>query len=1009
MTAARHLAPLLCWGLIACAAIGQTKPQAHRPGGDMRMPWKRGDERFLRSWLVAGPFRAALDSTCMTGRAGDAGVHPAEGEESHGRDGSSVRWHAQKSWGDDVAFDDLAGPRDSSVALAFTTVHRDSPGSALLSTGSLNGIRVWVNGTPVLSRDGLRSCTPDEDQVPVTLAAGENSVLIKTPADGRFYARILEPGTVTRRRPEIGPSLISVAPDGFTLKTDASGERAGADAVTVEVVRPGGTVVYTSAGSRGSLIAVDARAWPAGPYEVRCTTHTPGGLLWATHLPWYRGDFTAKALELAREAAAADASKPEGFTLRMLASMVEDRLGCPPAEAKGNPWLKVHSPLMEYDELMLERRGQTGRIRPYGFVRIAYTDDADGSVQFCRAYLPAHYDPARKWPLVIQMHGFNPANPVYVRWWSADQRHGPADGEFPGHEEVIYMEPHGRGNTWYLGMGDRDIMEVIAQAKRLFNVDEDRIYLTGDSMGGWGTWNIASRHPDVFAAIAPVFGGSDYRVQLTTEEIAGLAPVDRLLQERASTWAMAENLLNVPVFVHHGDADQAVNVEYSRWGVRLMQRWGYDVRYHEYPGSSHEALGAQNGTMNVEWFLARRRNPSPLHVRIRSAELRHASAYWVHALQAASPLAFMEADAEVVDRNVIRLDSDNILEFELSPGPAIVDTTKPVTVVWNGAPYTMKPAQGRLRLTAAGYRPAAGDKCAQLPGTLADVTSTPFAVIIGTIAPDSAMNAICRFRAAAFVEAWRDWQKCSPRVFADTALSDGDLAQYSLILFGGPNANRVAARLAGQLPFRISGTQIAVGGHAYTAPDAALQAICPHPLNSARYVVIAAATSPAGMFLNEMNPGRLPEWDYVILDGRVPASGQRATSAQMHIVSGMFDARWRYDGSLACAGDPALRARGRLRRMPDEHMALDAKLLGAYAGRYQVDKGPAIVITREGNGLSANISGGPGGGMRLIPDSPTSFWIGESGIWITFVRNSSGRVTALDGWRDGAFTGTRVR
>ena len=77
------------------------------------------------------------------------------------------------------------------------------------------------------------------------------------------------------------------------------------------------------------------------------------------------------------------------------------------------------------------------------------------------------------------------------------------------------MEPHGRGNTQYLGMGDNDVVQSIAEAKRLFNVDEDRIYLTGESMGGWGVWNVAGRHPDIFAAIAPVHGGADYHAQMS--------------------------------------------------------------------------------------------------------------------------------------------------------------------------------------------------------------------------------------------------------------------------------------------------------------------------------------------------------------------------------------------------------------------------------------------------------------------------------------------------------------
>ena len=87
--------------------------------------------------------------------------------------------------------------------------------------------------------------------------------------------------------------------------------------------------------------------------------------------------------------------------------------------------------------------------------------------QYARAFLPAGYDPARKWPLVLQLHGYNPANPVYVGWWSIDARHPNLDTEFADHHQVIYIEPHGRGNTRYLGLGDNDVMRTFASQVRL--------------------------------------------------------------------------------------------------------------------------------------------------------------------------------------------------------------------------------------------------------------------------------------------------------------------------------------------------------------------------------------------------------------------------------------------------------------------------------------------------------------------------------------------------------------
>ena len=124
---------------------------------------------------------------------------------------------------------------------------------------------------------------------------------------------------------------------GLTVKTDIHDGRRSAEPVTLEVIQPGGKVLFSTTAPRGAEVAVDASAWPAGPVEVRATTRDARGLLYATHLPWYKGDALAKARELAAEAARPTKSKPEGFTLKMLANMVEDRLGMKTGRGQGRP------------------------------------------------------------------------------------------------------------------------------------------------------------------------------------------------------------------------------------------------------------------------------------------------------------------------------------------------------------------------------------------------------------------------------------------------------------------------------------------------------------------------------------------------------------------------------------------------------------------------------------------------------------------------------------------------
>jgi predicted esterase len=976
---------------------------------EMRQPWQRDQTSYIRGWKIAGAFACDLARDCLDIPGGESAANPDVGQKLGG--GGALEWRDHRAWGDSVGFDAASGARDGAVAYAAARIERAAAGKAQLLIGSADGIRVWVNGKPVLARDAHRSLTPDEDAVEVDLAAGANVLLIKATATGTFTARVLETGTVLRRTAEIGPSLIEMQPEMFTVRTDVGTARASADPVTVDVLKAGGDVAFTATARRGELVVVDAKGWPDGPYEVRASTRSATQLLHVRYLPWFKGDALEYARRLAADAAAADDSDPRGFTLRMLAEMVDDRLGVKLADAQakvaGNPWPKIHSPLMEYAEIRLEQQGKANaRVRAGGFMRIAYRDAVDGTPQYARAYLPAGYDPAKPWPLVLQLHGYNPANPDYVRWWSADARHPNIDTEFAGHQQVIFIDPHGRGNTQYLGLGDNDIMRVIAESKRLFNVDENRVYLTGESMGGWGTWNVGTRHPDTFAAIAPVFGGADYHAQMTEEQLAALTPVDRFLEERGSSWARAEGLNNTPIYVRHGDSDQAVNVEWTRWGVKLLQRWGYDVRYHEYPGRIHETLetAASNPNVSIPWFLGHVRDPAPRHVRVRTPELRYARSWWVEVKQVASPMEFAEVDAEVVDRNVIRVDTRNVLDLVLSPSAPLIDPAQPVRVVWNGAARDLRLANGQLRVTDPSYHPGALVKNAALPGTLVDFTATPFAVVIGTSSKDPQMTAVLRAKADAFIAQWRTWQRFPPRVFTDRDITARDIAFYSLILFGGADANRVTASFGARLPLRLTRDAVVVDGHAFRAPDAMVQLVYPNPRNATRYAWVIAANSSAALFGIEVLPFNLPEWDFVISDGRLPAYGQKATRTQTAIASGHFDYNWRYSASLVAGGDAAVRAQANRIHLPRPEETPSAEALERFAGKYVIANGNVVDIRLDGAKLIATAGTDSG---ELLPQGGDGFYLPAFGVWVAFQRDAAGRVTGLTSAGGGEFEARR--
>jgi dienelactone hydrolase len=619
-------------------------------------------------------------------------------------------------------------------------------------------------------------------------------------------------------------------------------------------------------------------------------------------------------------------------------------------------------------------------------------------VQFCRAYLPPGYRSDGEAPLIVQLHGFNPANPEYVRWWSIDNRHHPIQEIDRGADSPIYLEPHGRGNTQYQGFGEKDVLRAIAEAKKLFAVDDDRVYLTGDSMGGWGVWQVATRNPEVFAAVAPVFGGADYRAQFDEAFLGKLNAPERFLWERRSSFAQAEALSNLPVLVSHGDADRAVNVEYSRSALRMLQRWGYDVRYHELPGRGHEDMKVAPGIW--DWFLRHRRVAEPLRVRVRAADLQSAAAYWVRLVRAERPMEFLVADAEVVGPNRIRLDTRNVAAAELRPG-SLVDPSRAVEVVWNGVSRSVAPKAGRLDLRT-GAPPRALEKTPQVAGPFADLTNTPFAVVAGTIARDPAMRRMCALKAQAFVNNWRNWQKVTPRVFEDVRLTDADAARYSLLLIGGPEDNAVARRLAARLPLIVRPNEIAIDGKAFPVQDGGVALVYPSPLNPDRYVAVVAGTSPGALWFADPMDRQAADWDFVITDGRGASAaalvGPGPFPERGRVVSGYFDSAWKVDEALLVWGDAEARAKASVMAAP-RPVTLPPLALDRVAGTYAIPQGPRIRVFREGRRLLGGQEGQVPG--ELVPESETSFFLAEPYMRIVFEKDAAGKAVAFQLKRPG--------
>jgi predicted peptidase len=200
-------------------------------------------------------------------------------------------------------------------------------------------------------------------------------------------------------------------------------------------------------------------------------------------------------------------------------------------------------------------------------------------------YLPKDYgkDPSVKWPLMIFLHGSGESGTDVQKV----KAHGPpkliaAGKEFP----FIIVSPQApivprRG--WSVETLNTLLDDILAR----YSVDQDRVYLTGLSMGGFGTWAWVSENPERFAAIAPICGGGQPR--------------------------MARRIKDMPIWVFHGAKDMTVPISESEQMVEALKKAGApEVKFTIYPDAGHDSWTATYDNPELYTWLLQHKRQAPV-------------------------------------------------------------------------------------------------------------------------------------------------------------------------------------------------------------------------------------------------------------------------------------------------------------------------------------------------------------------------------------------------------------
>jgi predicted peptidase len=227
-----------------------------------------------------------------------------------------------------------------------------------------------------------------------------------------------------------------------------------------------------------------------------------------------------------------------------------------------------------------------------GFVARVHTGPTGPGMPY-RLFIPVGQHPGEPLPLIVYLHGSGGAGTDNRRQISGGNTAGTHIWTTPAlqakHQAFVLVPQIPTDAQWSATESDalapyaQRVLDLVARLSKEFAIDADRIYLVGQSLGGFGVWDVVSKRPKLFAAAVPLCGGGDATRVRAARDVA--------------IWAF------------HGTRDVVVPVQASRDMVAALKSVGSSVRYTEYPEAGHDVwrLAFANPEL-PEWMFAQRRS-----------------------------------------------------------------------------------------------------------------------------------------------------------------------------------------------------------------------------------------------------------------------------------------------------------------------------------------------------------------------------------------------------------------
>ncbi|HEY3267809.1 MAG TPA: prolyl oligopeptidase family serine peptidase [Armatimonadota bacterium] len=415
--------------------------------------------------------------------------------------------------------------------------------------------------------------------------------------------------------------------------------------------------------------------------------------------------------------------------------------------------------------------------------------------------------------------------------------------------------------------GRLDALEVLAEARRELHPDPRRIYLTGHSMGGHGTWQIGALFPGLFAAIGPCSAWESAYTYAGGSRKENASSVDDILQRANAamdTESLAPNYADEGVYILHGDADETVPVTEARHMAQLLSGFHKDYQLHEQKGAGHWWESSDEpGAECMDWpplfdFLARHTIPTNDAVRqVRFVTPNPgvtASYRWATIDQQERALQLSKIDIQV-DPGQRRFIGTTSNVERLALDLSMLPSGGSIHVALDGRTLDSRwPATGVLRLAKAGgnWKVAgplpATQKNPLRNGPFRDAFRNRMVFVYGTAGTKE--ENVWAFAKARF-DAETFWYRGNGAidVVPDSAFSTAAYRDRGVILYGNADTNAAWKALLSDSPIQVTRRGVSIGGRHIAGEDLACAFVRPRKDSSLACVAVVAPVGGAGRAL----------------------------------------------------------------------------------------------------------------------------------------------------------------